>query len=52
MHAQLLSYAYSHLGGRSHTSILKEQHDVLQKQVQELQKEQEVLQAAYDDLES
>ena len=52
VHAQLLSNAYSQLGVGSQISILKEQRDVLQKQIQEMQKEQEALRAAYDDLKS
>ena len=52
VHAQLLSNAYSQLGVGSQISILKEQRGILQKQIQELQKEQEVLRAAYDDLKS
>ena len=39
VHAQLLSNAYSQLGVGSQISILKEQRGVLQKQIQELQKE-------------
>ena len=52
VHAQLLSNAYSQLGVGSQISTLKEQHDVLQKRIQKLQKEQEILWVAYDDLKS
>ena len=42
VHAQLLSNACSQLGVGSQISIMKKQRGVLQKQIQELQKEQEV----------
>ena len=52
VHVQLLYNAHSQLGVGSQLGMLKQQHDALQKQIEELQKQEEVLGAAYNDLKS